>query len=156
MWTAFPSSESYGGSATPRGISGHRAWPAATSGRSRARGRFPRSPIASVPVGHQTRSNEPEPVRDAELQGRLGCGRESVRFQVAEPIKGLESPLRVRSAFWSRLRALERLAVPPGRSVDGTTSAVGARSRAAAAPSFAGPLHQPGQASAGTDESRSH
>src|SRR5207245_922022 len=67
-----------------------------------------------------------------------------------------QPPLRVRSAFRSRLRALGRLAVPPGRYVVGAAPTVGARSHATAAPSFIGPLRQPEAGiTAGTDESRS-
>jgi hypothetical protein len=78
----------------------------------------------------------------------------SARFQVADAIKGLQPPLRFRSAFRSRLRARGRLAGPPGRYVVGAALAIGARSRATAAPSFTGPLHQPETGiSAGTVES---
>jgi hypothetical protein len=71
---------------------------------------------------------------------------QSARFQVAR-CEGLQPPLRVRSAFRSRLRALGRPAVPPGRYVVGAAPTVSARSRATAAPSFAEPLRQPGPAS---------
>ena len=78
-------------------------------------------------------------------------------FRSLDAIKGLQPPLRVRSAFRSRLRALGRLAVPPGRYVVGAAPTVGARSRTTAAPSFTGPLRQPGAGiTTGTDESRSH
>jgi hypothetical protein len=43
--------------------------------------------------------------------------------------------------------------VPPGRHIVGDASPCSARSRARAAPSFSGPLHQPGSGiPAGTDE----
>jgi len=77
----------------------------------------------------------------------------SARFRAVCSVERLLPPDRFRFTFRSRLHARGRLAVPPGRHVVGALDAAGARFRALAAPSFSGPLHQPGAGiPAGTDE----
>ena len=77
----------------------------------------------------------------------------SARFRAVCSVERLLPPDRFRFTFRSRLHARGRLAVPPGRHVVGALDAAGARFRALAAPSFSGPLHQPGAGiSASTDE----
>ena len=77
----------------------------------------------------------------------------SARFRAVCSVERLLPPDRFRFTFRSRLHARGRLAVPPGRHVVGALDAVGARFRTLAAPSFSGPLHQPGAGTpAGTDE----
>src|SRR6266511_5787602 len=135
MWTAFPSSDYYADSATPRAQqppSGLAEPPIAR--RARGASHVHRAPFDRVGSrlypcsasgeqsqrlpGHQARAGLERPAvfKGAVVAAHSRC---PPAWRLFCEMKGLQPPLRSRSAFRSCLHARGRLAVPPGRHVVG-------------------------------------
>jgi hypothetical protein len=172
MWTAFPSSDYYADSATPRAHqqASHLARLPPAARRARDASHVHLVPFDRVgnrlyrysasggrsqsPTGHHARAHHPGVERAAVNQSGI--------VAVDGPCPPGFGPFVVSSGFYHRIA----LALPfglagthagvwryrPAVTLSGRL-ATGARSRASAVPSFAGPLRQPGSGiPAGTDE----
>jgi hypothetical protein len=141
MYRAFPGSDYYADSATPRlrqpasGLAGpppaaRRLW-----GASHVHcDPFDRVGSRLYPCSASEKHSQPlhghlaplvrGPERPAVFKGHGRCCVQpmSARFGAGLRMKGLPSPLCFRSTFRSRLHARGRLAVPPGRHVVGAAS----------------------------------
>ena len=172
MWTAFPPSDYYADSATPRAhqpASGLAGLPPAAR---RARGAshvhhdpfdrvgswlYPYSPSdghSQSPAGHHARTEQPDAERAAVKQGGIVAvdDPDPPGFGSLQKSRGFYHHFAFALPFGLASTHAGVWQCRPAVTLSGRLTS-GARSRASAVPSFSGPLHQPGAGiPAGTDE----
>ena len=172
MWTAFPPSDYYADSATPRahrpasGLAGRP--PAARRARGASHVRhdpfdrvgswlYPYSPSdghSQHPVGHHARTEPPDAERAAVKQGGIVAVSDPCPpgFGSLEKSRGFYHHFAFALPFGLASTHAGVWQCRPAVALSGRLTS-DARSRASAVPSFSGPLHQPGAGiPAGTDE----
>ena len=172
MWTAFPPSDYYADSATPRahrpasGLAGPP--PAARRARGASHVRhdpfdrvgswlYPYSPSdghSQHPVGHHARTEPPDAERAAVKQGGIVAVSDPCPpgFGSLEKSRGFYHHFAFALPFGLASTHAGVWQCRPAVALSGRLTS-DARSRASAVPSFSGPLHQPGAGiPAGTDE----
>jgi hypothetical protein len=158
MWPAFPTSDYYEGSAPPRANSRQRACPRQAgspgwfprSSPTDRRGRRPAFPLqprheyaADLPHGPRASHEILTPESPTPSGAGVHCSSAQIRQVGADAaLEGVQTLVRFRYTFPSRLPGTGRLAVPARPVVVGAAPARTLRFQGQAAPSFNDPLRR--------------